>query len=132
MEKRMPYWSIYCVFCSGYIVDALLECVPAQKRAEPTFRLLFKAEPGAALACPYCGGLFGFDVNGQPQAALTGWTVYRYGLAELELKKIADGEPSNTPLVDWAVKHRFTQPGTCQPFTDYTYAEQAPANEVVP
>ena len=26
----MPYWSIYCLWCNGYIVDALLECVPAK------------------------------------------------------------------------------------------------------
>ena len=24
----MPYWSVYCVWCGGYISDALLECVP--------------------------------------------------------------------------------------------------------
>ena len=24
----MPYWSIYCIYCSGYISDALMECIP--------------------------------------------------------------------------------------------------------
>jgi hypothetical protein len=52
--------------------------------------------------------------------------------AELEAKKIADGEPTSTSIADWALKHRFTQPGTHQPLTGYIYAEQAPANDVVP
>jgi len=128
----MPYWSLYCIYCSGYIVDALLECVPARMRAEPAFRHLFKTEPGAAFACPYCSGLLGFDDDGQPQVAQTGWPVFRYGRTELEAKKAADGELDTMALADWALKHRFTQPGTHQPFTDYTYAEQAPANEIVP
>src|SRR5438876_11543970 len=83
----VPYWSIYCVFCSGYIVDALLECIPAGKRSDPAFRLLFKAELGAALACPYCNGLIGFDEMGAPRIPEPGWPVFRYGQAELELKK---------------------------------------------
>jgi hypothetical protein len=128
----MPYWSIYCLYCHGYITDALLECLPAVRRAHPAYQLLFKARPGAALACPYCSGLFGFDQAGTPQAPAPGWAVFRYGLAELELKKQADGEPAATPLADWALRHRFTQPGTHQPFTGYIYAEQSPPNEVVP
>ena len=42
----MPYWSIYCLTCNGYIVDALLECVPSGKRLQPGFKLLFHAKPG--------------------------------------------------------------------------------------
>jgi hypothetical protein len=108
----MPYWSIYCLTCNGYIVDALLECVPAGKRLQPGFKLLFHAKPGAALACPYCNGLLGFDDAGQPCVPQAGWPVIRYGLAELELKKQADGEASTTSLHDWALRQRLTQPGT--------------------
>ncbi len=64
----MPYWSIYCLYCNGYIVDALLECLPAGNRLHPGFKR----------------------------------------------------------------KHRFTQPGTHDPLTDYTYAEDAPPDETVP
>jgi hypothetical protein len=106
----MPYWSISCLWCQGAIVDALLECLPATKRSDPSYRKLFYAQPGAALACPYCGGLIGFDDDAAPRAPLTGWPVFRYGLAELEAKKLADGEPAATPLADWALRHRFTQP----------------------
>ena len=60
----MPYWSVYCVFCSGYIIDALLECVPAQNRLLPSFRSLFKMEPGAELAWQH-------DARLQPDGTLT-------------------------------------------------------------
>ena len=69
----MPYWSVYCVLCGGYITDALLECVPAQKRSIPAYRLLFLNRPGAALACAYCGGLIGFDDDGQLMQAEASW-----------------------------------------------------------
>jgi hypothetical protein len=128
----MPYWSIHCPYCHGYITDALLECVPAGKRAHPAYRLLFQAQPGAALACAYCNRLFGFDKAGTPIAPTSGWPVFRYGRAELEVKKQADGEPAGTPLADWALRQRFTQPGTHQPFSAYTYAEQVPPDEAVP
>jgi hypothetical protein len=128
----MPYWSIYCLYCNGYIVDALLECVPAGKRLQPGFKLLFNAKPGAVLACPYCNGLLGFDDAGQPCVPQAGWPVIRYGRAELELKKQADGEASTTSLHDWALRQRFTQPGTHEPFSEYTYAEDAPPDETVP
>src|SRR5438132_14245440 len=95
--NMMPYWSIYCLWCQGPIMDALLECLPSLKRSGPAYRLLFNAEPGAALACPYCNGLIGFDDAGNPGSPLSGWPVFRYGLAELEAKKLADGEPSATP-----------------------------------
>lgn len=127
----MPYWSITCPLCLGYIIDALLECVPAARQSEPTFRKLFLAQPGAALACPYCNGLFGFDLAGQPRPAPAGWPVYRYGHAELAAKKIADGEAAATTLPVWAARHRFIQPGSHPPLEGYTYAEQAPANETV-
>lgn len=128
----MPYWSIACLYCLGEIVDALLECLPAAKKSSEAYRLLFFRQPGAALACPYCNGLIGFDQEGRPQVPEPGWPVFRYGLAELELKKQADGEPPQTPLADWALRHRFVNPGTCNPLIDYQYAHQAPADETVP
>ena len=128
----MPYWSIYCLYCQGYIADALLECVPAANRTTSSFRLLFQARTGAALACPYCNGLIGFDDSGQPRVPESGWAVFRYGRADLDRKKLADGEPATMSLADRALRHRFTQPGTHHPFGDYTYAEQAPPNETVP
>jgi hypothetical protein len=128
----MPYWSVYCLYCRGYIADALLECVPVDKQSSPAFKFLFSARPGAALACPYCNGLFGFDDAGQPHRPQSGWPVFRYGQAELGMKRQADGEPPTTSLPDWAMRHRFTQPGTHQPLTEYTYAEQAPPDETVP
>lgn len=130
----MPYWSIQCIFCSGLIADALLECASPADRADPAFRCLnkFVPEPGAALACPYCGMLLGFDGQGQAQVPETGWRVFRYSKASLEAKKLDDGESLSTSLADWALQYRFTLPGTHQPFTDYVYAEQASANEVVP
>src|ERR1017187_3676603 len=103
----MPYWSIYCIYCLGYISDALLECIPASKRSSGAFRNLFFAKCGAALACPYCNSLIGFDDTGQPQVPQSGWPVFRYGRAELEIKKTADGEPSDLPLPDWALRHPF-------------------------
>jgi hypothetical protein len=128
----MPYWSIFCLHCNGYLADALLECLPAGKQGHSGYKLLFQMKPGAALACPYCGGLIAFDADGKPQSPQTGWPVFRYGRAELEQKKQADGEPPATLLADWAVRHRFTLPGTHRPLTDYTYAEQAPPDEIVP
>jgi hypothetical protein len=128
----MPYWSIYCVFCRGYIADALLECLPATARAIAAYRQLFHMQPGAALACPYCNNLIGFDGVHQPRPAEGGWPVFRYGRSELEAKKQADGEPAQTSLADWALRHRFTQPGTHRPFENYLYAEQAPPDEIVP
>jgi len=128
----MPYWSIYCLHCRGFIVDALLECLPVGKRSHPAYRLLFNARPGAALACPYCNGLIGFDGAGRPQAPQASWPVFRYGHAELEIKKQTDGELATTPLREWALRHRFTQPGSHQPLMNYTYAEHARADETVP
>jgi hypothetical protein len=128
----MPYWSIYCLYCSGYIADALLECLPAAKRSNPAYRLLFQAQAGAALACPYCNGLIGFDDQHRPRVPEQGWPVFRYGAAELELKKQADGEPAGVALQDWALRHRFTQPGSHNPLSNYTYAEHAPSDETAP
>ena len=81
---------------------------------------------GAAIACPYCDGLLGFDDSGQPQVPRSGWPVFRYGRAELEIKKQADGEPPDVSLEAWALRHRFTQPGSHSPLNSYTYAEQRP------
>jgi hypothetical protein len=93
-EVDVPYWSISCLWCNGYIADALLECIPALNRAHPGYLLLVLARPGAALSCPYCNGLIGFDDKGQPQPPQSGWPVFRYGRAELEWKKEQDGEPT--------------------------------------
>ncbi len=128
----MPYWSIYCLWCNGYIADALLECVPVLSRAHPGYLLLVLARPGAALGCPYCDGLIGFDENGYPQAPESGWPVFRYGRAELEAKRTEDGEPSTTALSDWASRCRFLWPGSHPPFGNYTYAEESPINDIVP
>jgi hypothetical protein len=128
----MPYWSIYCLYCHGYSADALIEFLPASKRLMDAYRLLFQAKPGAALACPNCNGLLGFDDSGQPHIPQSGWPVFRYGRAELEVKRRADGEPSSVSLEAWALRHRFTQPGTHVPLSGYTYAKQAPADEIVP
>jgi hypothetical protein len=119
----MPYWSIICLYCRGYLADALLECVPTTKRSNPAYRSLFQARPGAALACPYCNGLIGFDDNGRPQIPGHGWPVFRYGETELRLKKQADGEPPQATLEAWALRHRFTQPGSHNPFLCYIYDE---------
>jgi hypothetical protein len=128
----MPYWSVSCLHCGGFIIDALLECVPPLQQAKTAFRLLFHRQSGAAFACPYCNGLLGFDNVGQLRVPQSGWPVFRYGRAEFELKKQADGEPPATPLSDWALRHRFPQPGTHNPLGNYRYAEQAPVDETVP
>ncbi len=128
----MPYWSVYCYLCQGYIADALLECIPMTKRASAAFRSLSLAQPGGALACPYCGSLLGFDDAGRPQPPASGWPVFRYGRAELEVKKQADGEAATIAIEEWALRHRFTRPGTHLPFSMYIYAEQAPLDETVP
>lgn len=128
----MPYWSIYCLYCGGYIADALLECVPAQKQSLPGYKKVFHGQPGAALACPYCNEPIGFDQSGKPCIPEAGWPIFRYGRAEMELKKQADGEPAHVSLTDWGRRHRFTQPGTHEPLNEYTYAEDAPPNETVP
>ncbi len=112
----MPYWSIYCLWCNGYLADALLECVPAQRRADPGYVLLVLQRAGAALACPYCGGLIGFDDKGQVQVPESGWPVFRYGRAELETKRDADGEPATTSLPDWALRYRFLRPAPICPW----------------
>jgi hypothetical protein len=115
----------------GYISDALLECVPHPKRATQAYILLFRAQAGVAIACPYCNGFIGFDHAGQPRVPLPGWPVLRYGRAELEMKKLTDGEPPDVLLPDWALRQRFTQPGTHAPLCNYTYAEDAPVDETV-
>ena len=88
----MPYWGIYCLYCNGYISDALLECIPQAKRVEPGYLWLFNKEPGACLACPYCGGFLGFDQAGVFQLPEAGAPVYRYGRAELR--------PRNKPMAN--------------------------------
>jgi hypothetical protein len=127
-----PYWGIYCLYCQGYILDALLECLPADKKRHAAFKLLFAGDPGAALACPYCNGFISFNDSGQPCAPESGWPVFRYAKTELEQKKFDDYELPSTSLATWALKHRFIQPGAHLPLVNYVYAEQAPPNETVP
>ena len=128
----MPYWAIFCLYCQGYISDALLECLPPDKKLHPAFRFLFDRKPGGALVCPYCSGLIGFDDFEQPSLPETGWPVFRYSQAELESKKRDDGAAPSASIADWARAFRFTKPGTHEPFASYAYAEQAPADETVP
>src|SRR5260370_31366221 len=128
----MPYWAIFCFYCQGYISDALLECLAPNKKSHAAFRTLFFRKPGAALACPYCNGLIGFDDFKQPRVPEAGWPVFRYSQVELELKKRDDGAAPAASLTDWASVFRFSQPGTHPPFASYTYAEQAPPDETVP
>ena len=127
----MPYWSVYCLYCLGYISDALLECIPNSKRMTQAYLLLSRARAGAALACPYCNSPIGFDDSGKPQVPQHGWPVFRYGRAELETKRLAAGEPPEVLLPDCALRQRFTQPGTHRPLCNYIYAEDAPIDETV-
>ena len=113
-------------------MDALLECLPTEKKSGEAYRSLFFRQRGAALACPYCNGLIAFDDDGRPQIPPSGWPVFRYGLAELELKKQQAGEPSDVTVADWALRQRFVAPGLHLPFTSYQYAEQSTPNETVP
>jgi hypothetical protein len=128
----MPYWSVYCLYCGGYVSDALLECVPPEKRSSPAYRLLFLARAGAAYACPYCDQLIGFDSSGQPTPPQPGWPVFRLGRAEHEIKRQADGEAIDVSLADWALRHRFTSPGSCLPLVRYTFAEEVSDDEIAP
>jgi hypothetical protein len=89
-------------------------------------------QPGAALACPYCGGFIGFNEHGSLEVAPSIWPVLRYSRTALEEKKIDDGEDAQTPLAEWALRVRFIQPGVHRPLENYVYAEDAPANETVP
>ena len=49
----MPYWSIYCLYCHGYIADALLEMCPSHKANQPGFSPLdvqsTRSSPGVPL-----------------------------------------------------------------------------------
>jgi hypothetical protein len=56
----------------------------------------------------------------------------RAKVALCEAKKLADGEPAATDLSDWALRYRFMNPGTNLPLLEYTYAEDAPAHDIVP
>ena len=94
--------------------------------------MLMELNPGAAFPCPYCGILLGFDENHKLKTPVSGWPVIRYGMAELQLRKDVDGEPAHVSLADWGRKHRWLEPGAHYPLSEYSYAEQAPADEVVP
>jgi hypothetical protein len=128
----MPHLEVVCLFCGGIIRDLLLECVPEAKRETAGYAVLMELNPGAAFPCPYCGILLGFDEDHKLRTPVSGWPVIRYGMAELQLRRDADGEPSHVSLADWRRKHRWLEPGTHYPLSEYSYAEQAPADEIVP
>jgi hypothetical protein len=128
----MPYWSVFCVLCRGYIADALLECLPPAKFDGPEGKLLRADSSGVALACPYCGGLIGFNANRQLIAAPSGWPVLRYSRAKLEEKKTDDGEPAQVSVSEWALRVRFDRPGSHRAFESYRFAEEVADAETVP
>ncbi len=117
----MPYWSLFCCLCQGYIADALLECLPPEDFASPEGKLLRGMRPGAALACPYCRQAIGFDGQGQLVAADPAWRVLRYSQSAMELKKDTDGANSLT-LQEWALQYRFQRPGRHLPLVEYPFA----------
>jgi hypothetical protein len=128
------HWKSFCHHCGEPIYDFLIECVPLEKQKHPAYGHLLRAEPGAAFACPYCDGLLGFSGMYQPlERPESGRPVFRYGQQELEEKKRSDGVHSGA-LADWYRNHRLPAPTACtrEPFRNYTYASQAPANETVP
>jgi hypothetical protein len=130
-----PYWGKTCPLCGGHIADSLLECLPPDKFDSPEGKALRMELPGGALACPYCGGLISFDDEGELEAAKSGLPVLRYSRARLHTKMTdanEDNQPPQTPLPEWALNHRFTEPGTHQPLEGYLYAENAPTDETVP
>src|SRR6266545_52249 len=97
----MPPWFISCHHCQGEIRDALLECLPLERQTSVEYTKLFNRMPGAAIACPYCNKLIGFGPQGAPQNPETGWPVFRYSRAALELKRAADGLSGTTSLCEW-------------------------------
>jgi hypothetical protein len=101
-------------------------------RASPAYAVLMDLKSGVAFPCPYCSELLGFDENQKAQVPESGWPVIRFGLRELELRREVDGEPSHVSLMDWARKHRWFEPGTRSPLSEYVYAEYARVNETVP
>jgi hypothetical protein len=58
--------------------------------------------------------------------------AFRYGRAELEVRKQTDGEPVTTPLADWALRHRFVQPGTHQPLGNSSMPNKHPRMRLSP
>jgi hypothetical protein len=45
--------------------------------------------------------------------------------------KLINVDSPNVLIFHWALRQRFTQPGTHSPLLDYTYAEDAPIDETV-
>ena len=76
--------------------------------------------------------MIAFDDDSNVSPPTSGWPIFRYSRVLCEAKKLADGEPAATALSDWALKYRFMNPGTNLPLTEYTYAEDAPALDIVP
>ncbi len=103
----MPCWSIFCLYCRGYIADALLECVPASKRSAPAYRLLSRLRPGPPSRVRIATISSALMMPGRPRALGSGWPVFRYGRAELEIKRQADGEPADVSLANWALPASF-------------------------
>jgi hypothetical protein len=128
----MPYWSVLCLWYQGEIAtDYSSASLPKSGWGLRSVRCHF-ASPGAALACPFCNRLIAFDDDGNVSPPISGWPVFGCGRALGDAKKLADGAPAATTLPDWALQYRFINPGTHLPLTEYTYAEFAPAHEIVP
>jgi len=127
----LPPWFIACPRCGERIEDALLECIPVVRQRGPEYRLLFTCRPGAAIACPFCNGLIGFDAEGNPTEPSSGWPVVRYSRELLEMKREHD-ECSQMTLCAWYTHRGLGRPGDREPFTDYTYSQNAPPDETVP
>jgi hypothetical protein len=51
---------------------------------------------------------------------------------EVNLRLVGLLVNNDVSLEEWALRHRFTRPGTHLPLTGYTYAEEAALNETVP
>jgi hypothetical protein len=127
----MPYIMQRCPSCNGYISDFLLECMPADRKAEQPLRQVMMEKPGGAVACPYCSTPIGFPTPGKLGLAQPGWPIYRYSQQLLEMKRESDGAPEGISIQQWALEYRLTEPGSHKPFENYRYAEQA-GHEVVP
>ena len=127
----MPHVELMCLFCAGMIRDLLLECVPKARRTNLGYNLLMELKPGTAFPCPYCGQLLGLDDDQTLRIPQSGWPVIRLGLAELQMKREVDGQ-EHLSLKEWARTNYWLQPGTHQPLTGYSYAEETPIDEIVP
>ena len=129
----MPYWSVFCLYCGGYIADALLECLPAGKRSRRGLSIVVPG-PSGQLRWPVRIATVSSDsmTTASPRSPGRDGRSSAMDGRSWRSRSGADGEPPDVSLEDWALRHRFRQPGTHDPFRGYTYAEQAPLDETVP